>query len=254
MQETVQKGFRLSMADPKILKEGINAISNLIIEANLKIKPEGLELVSMDPANVSMVIFKMGSSAFTEYNVSEVQTMGLNISNLKQILRRLKPDEILSMELQENKLMISAIGKVAKTFNLPLIDLEEKEQKIPDLKFSLRVALHSLSLADAIEDVDVVAESATFAVDSKKFCITAQGEASNANIEFPKGDATSIKLEGDSKITSKYSIEYLRKMINGSRISSIAVIQFSKDYPLKLEFKEKDHELSYILAPRVEDD
>ena len=254
MQEALQKGFKLSMADSKILKEGINAVSELITEANLKIKPQGLELVSMDPANVSMVIFRVNSAAFAEYKVPEEQTIGLNISNLNQLLRRLKADDILSMELKEGMLQIASVGSVAKTFKLPLVDLEEKEQKIPDLKFPLSVTLPSALLIDAVEDADIVAESVSFAAEPQKFCMTAQGDTSNANIEILKGENIRIEIEGDAKITSKYSVEYLKKMVSGAKLSDTAIIQFGKDYPLKLQFKSENVSLAFILAPRVDND
>ena len=136
MQEAIAKGFRLSMADSKCLKDGIDVISGLITEANVNVKPEGLEIVAMDPANVSMVIFRVRNAAFTEYNVHEEQTMGISLSSIKQILKRLKSDDILSLELGENRLNISAIGNLSKSFSLPLIALEKKEQRIPELKFS----------------------------------------------------------------------------------------------------------------------
>jgi hypothetical protein len=44
-------------------------------------------------------------------------------------------------------------------------------------------------------------------------------------------------------------------MIQGGKISSTVQIQFSKDYPLKLEYKELDKiQMVFILAPRIEND
>ena len=44
-------------------------------------------------------------------------------------------------------------------------------------------------------------------------------------------------------------------MINGSKIADEVVINFNKDYPLKLDYKSVDKVLlSFILAPRVEAD
>ena len=44
-------------------------------------------------------------------------------------------------------------------------------------------------------------------------------------------------------------------MISGSKIADEVSISFSKDYPLKLEYKDVDRVLlSFILAPRVEND
>ena len=54
--------MKLTLAEPKYLKDSISIISELVNEASFKITPEAIELVAMDPANVAMVIFKLLSS------------------------------------------------------------------------------------------------------------------------------------------------------------------------------------------------
>ena len=62
-------------------------------------------------------------------------------------------------------------------------------------------------------------------------------------------------MDGSGKIKSKYSIEYLKKMMAGSKLAEEVSIQFNKDYPLKLEYKTVDKVmLSFVLAPRVENE
>jgi len=203
-----------------------------------------------------MVIFKLLSSTFTEYNIESTTEIAINLSNLKQILRRAKPNDMLSMELDaDNKLKIQLKGSSTRTFSLPIIELEEKEQKVPSLNFPVTITTTTDVLNDAVEDVDIVAESVSFMAEPKKFTIQAEGDLSKAHIEISEGENTKITTEGSDKIKSKYSIEYLKKMIAGSKIADNVTIQFNKDYPLKLEFKEVDRILlSFILAPRVEND
>jgi len=121
--------MKLTLAEPKYLKDSISIISELVNEARFKITPNAVELVAMDPANVAMVIFKLLSSCFTEYDVKEDQELAINLGNLKQILRRAKPSDMLTLELLENKLKIQLKGSSTRTFSLPIIELEEKEQK-----------------------------------------------------------------------------------------------------------------------------
>ena len=115
--------MRLTLAEPKYLKESITIISDLVNEASLKITPEAIELVAMDPANVAMVIFKLLSSACTEYSVGEKVEIAINLNNFKQILRRAKGNDILSLELEDNKLKVILKGTSIRTFSLPIIDL-----------------------------------------------------------------------------------------------------------------------------------
>ena len=247
--------MKLTLAEPSYLKESISIISDLVNEARFKITPNAIELVAMDPANVAMVIFKLLSSTFTEYDVKKDVEIGVNLSNLKQILRRSSPKDMLTLELDpDNKLKILLRGATSRTFNLPLIELEEKEQKVPDLKFPVSVNTSSSILNEAIADVDVVGESVTFMAEPKKFTLQAEGDLNQAKIEIKEDETTKVTV-GDEKVKAKYSIEYLKKMINGSKLSDEVLIQFNKDYPLKLEYKRVDKVmLSFILAPRVEND
>ena len=74
-----------------------------------------------------------------------------------------------------------------------------------------------------------------------------------AKIEIKESENTKINTTAPAK--AKYSVEYLKKMINGSKLADTVTIQFNKDYPLKLDYKTVDKlSLSFILAPRVEND
>ena len=232
--------MKLTLAEPKYLKDSIAIISELVSEGRFKITKESIELVAMDPANVAMVIFKLLSSSFTEYNVEKDTEISINLSNLKSILRRTKPTDMITLEMENNRLKI-------------LIDIEEKKKKIPELNFSVSIKTNAEILNDAIEDVDVVGESVMFEADKGKFIISSEGDLSQAKIEMKEGQE--IKINAKDKVKSRYSIEYLKKMIDGSKLADNVDIYFNKDYPLRLDYKTVDKiQLSFILAPRVEND
>ena len=67
--------MRLTLAEPSYLKESISIISDLVNEARFKITPNAIELVAMDPANVAMVVFKLLSSCFVEYDVKKTLSL-----------------------------------------------------------------------------------------------------------------------------------------------------------------------------------
>lgn len=245
--------MKLTLAEPRYLKDSVSIISDLVAEARFKITADSIELVAMDPANVAMVIFKLLSSCFTEYDVKEDTEISINLGNLKQILRRAGINDMLTLELNSNKLKVTLRGATTRTFGLPLIEIEEKEQKIPDLKFPVVITTISSVLSSAVEDADIVAESVRFTVDSQIFSITAEGDLNDARIDIKSDDNTKITAEG--KVTSKYSIEYLKKMTQASKLAEEVSIKFDNDYPLKLEYTSLNKlQLAFILAPRVEND
>jgi len=248
--------MKLALAEPKYFKDSISIISDLVSEAKFKATKDGLELVAMDPANVAMVVFKLLSSSFTEYQITGTEVVSINLNNLKQILRRAKSDDMLSLETTEdNKLKIQLKSNTTRSFSIPTLDFEDKEQRVPDLVFPIAVHTTSEVLQEAIEDVSVVAESVTFLGEKNKLSVKAEGDLSKAFIEIKGDNTTSIKCGGDEKIKAKYSLEYLRKMISGGKLTDNVSIYFNTDYPMKIEYKVTDRLLlSFILAPRVDND
>jgi len=248
--------MKLTLADPTYLKDSVSIISELVNEARFKITPDAIELVAMDPANVAMVIFKLLSSCFTEYDVKSDTELAINLNNLKQILKRAKPSDMLSLEVtSENKLQITLKSNTTRTFNISIIELDEREQKVPDLSFPISIQLQTSILSEAIDDADIVAESVTLSAEKDKMMIAAEGDLSKANIEIKSSDDVKISAETSDKVKAKYSIEYLKKMMAGSKLADSVSIHFNKDYPLKMEYKVVDKVmLAFILAPRVEND
>lgn len=248
--------MKLSLAEPKFFKDSIAIISELVSEARFSIGPNGITLVAMDPANVAMVIFKLLPSMFAEYKLEEQVDVALNLNNLKQILRRVGSGDAVTLELENNaKLKLTIAGKSMRRFSLPIIAADEKEQKTPNLSFPVTVTMPVNVLADAVEDAGIVADSMVLICDGKKVVVSAAGDLNNAEIEITGDEGVDIISEESETVRSRYSIEYLKKMIGGSKLSDTVKIQFKKDYPLKLEYVATDKvQLSFILAPRVEHD
>ena len=248
--------MKLILAEPKYFKDSISIISELVTEAKFKVNSNGLELIAMDPANVAMVIFKMLSSCFTKYEVNEETELSINLNNLKQILKRAKAEDVLTLETTEdNKLKIQMRSNTTRSFSIPTLEIEDKDQKVPELTFPLSVEMSSAQLTESIEDVSVVAESVTFLGEKSQLLVKAEGDLSKALIEIKPDDHTVIKTDSEDKFKAKFSLEYLKKMIAGSKLSDRVYLNFNTDYPLKMEYRIVDRlSLSFILAPRVDND
>lgn len=251
------KGMKLTLAEPKFIKDSISTISELVSEARFQVTKDGLTLVAMDPANVAMVVFKLFSSCFVEYHIKEDVHLAINLANLKNVLKRIGATDLVTLSMTEDasKLVITISGKTTRTFSLPLLDIDEREQKIPNLQFGLKIVLPTEELTAAIEDMSIVSDSLAFSCDGSVLQVTSKGDSTDAMVEIPSGNGVTIEADGEEKLKSRYSIEYLKKMVTAGKISNTVVLQFAKDYPLRLEYFEKDRvQLAFVLAPRVEND
>ena len=144
-------------------------------------------------------------------------------------------------------------GDFERTFYLSLIELNERDQQIPELNFNSKVVTNSKILEDAVEDIGIVADSVSLSLNNEKMSIRGEGNLSHAHVELKASEDTEINTKNE--ILAKYSIEYLKKLIKGGKLSDKVIIQWDTDYPLKLEYNVIDKlALSFILAPRVSED
>ena len=234
--------MKLKLDHPKLFSEIIGIISELVLEVRLRVNKEGMSIIAIDPANVAMVLFKLPSNAFSEFEVEDEEVLGVSLENLKAVLRRIKPGSILVVTREENELRLQIKDKITKEFNLALIDVEGEEKKMPSLEFTAKIEMNGTDFAEAIEDSSVVADSCSFISEPDKFIIKAKGSLNSFKSEFSP----------DENAHSKYSLEYLQKIIKATKITEKVIINFSEDYPLKLDFMTPFIELSFVLAPRVE--
>lgn len=238
----------LKLDHPKLFSEIISIVSELVLEVRLKVNKEGLSLIAIDPANVAMVMFNLPSQAFSEFEVDSEEVLGVSLESLKAVLRRIKTGSVLVIAKQENELVLQIKDKVKREFNLALIEIEGEEKKIPSLEFVSKIEMSSTDFSEAIEDSSVVADSCSFISEPDKFIIKAKGALNSFKSEF-SSDESSITAQTAS---SKYSLEYLQKMTKATKITDKVIINFSSDYPLKLDFVTPFIQLFFILAPRVE--
>ena len=138
--------MKLTLTEPRYLKDSIAIVSELVTEVNIKVTKDCVEIIAIDPANVAMVMFKLLSSAFSEYVVDSDKYLGVNLGNFNQVLRRIKTTDMLTIELDEEKNRLNMIVKGATTrrFNMALLDTGDSEQKLPTLNYEIKVETNNL--------------------------------------------------------------------------------------------------------------
>ncbi|MCK5040346.1 MAG: hypothetical protein KAR87_05245 [Candidatus Aenigmarchaeota archaeon] len=244
-----------------VFKDAIGAISELIDEGKLRFEKDGLKIKETDPTMISMVSFDFKKDNFEKYEIEENAEIAVSISQFNQVLRRLNADNKLQMEYKKEKNTIDLIilgGANVKKFSLPVLELENK--KIPDinLDFEISVEMNKKILGEVILDASVVGETLVFAADKDKLSFFSEEDMNRVEMDLDKKneDVFSFDYTSDmEKLKSKYSLEYLKKMEKGGKLSDVVKLEFGNDYPMKMSFTDKDKKvlISYVLAPRVED-
>lgn len=240
----------IKLDNPKVLADSITLLSELVLEVKAKITKEGFEITAIDPANVALVSLKIPAKAFSQFEIEKDEELGINLEDLKQVLRRTSSGPLI-IERQDNNLKFKARDKFKKAFSLALIDINAEEKKVPKLDFSTKIELDSRSFAESISDASIVSDSCSFIALENLFVIEAKGTLNSAKTEFTSDEA---KIQARDKTKAKYSIDYLLKFAKASKLADNIVINFSDNYPARFDFNSQNLNLSFVLAPRVEEE
>jgi proliferating cell nuclear antigen len=238
----------VKLDNPQLLSKIIEIISELVLEVKIKVNEFGMSVVAIDPANVAMVEFKLPKSAFSQFEAGH-EVLGINLDNLKRILKRCGPGSALILDKKDNVLNIQIQDRIKRNFTISLIEIDTEEKEMPTLEYAAEIEMNSADLIDSIEDCSIMGDACSFVVDSGKFIIEAKG-LNSARSEF-SGDEAKINAE---ECKSRYSLEYLQKFVKGGKLVNKTILKFSNDHPLRMEFKTDYMALNFILAPRVETD
>ena len=238
--------------DASMFRDAMKSVSGLVDEMVIHITKDKMDITSMDPANIAMVVFSMPSSSAIEWEASitekePVEKVCIKLTDLNKVLKRIAKEDVLNIETIDNQLNVGISGY--KDFTIPLLEIEEKkEQKLPDLTHKAKINLPTSKIADAIEDCGIAGEAIVFEVEEEKLVLSANDELRKAAVTL-QGEDVQIVSEGEQK--AKFALEYLRKIVLPKTSKSVEVC-LNTDYPLMLKYNAKGYKITFLLAPRVE--
>lgn len=239
--------MHLKLDDPKLFATIIGIISDLVSEVRLKVTKEGMGLVAIDPASVAMTYFHIPAELFSRFEIDKEEILGVNLSNLSAVLKRCGLGSSLSIEKNEGMLHLGIHDRIKRDFTLALISVEGEDRNLPDWEFKSVIKMDAQTFVDVIEDCRIVSDACTFYAEQNKFVIEAKG-LNSSRAEFSSDE---VEIYADTS-SARFSLEYLAKFIKGAKIASRVEINFSDNHPMRINFPSGKVMLSFVLAPRVE--
>lgn len=249
--------FHAALSDVTLFRGALEAIAELISEGVFHATADGISFTATDPTMVTLIDFKFSAKAFDDYKIDGKQDIAVNLDNTLSILKRAKAGDKVTLEMEKggNRLAVTLRGASTRRFTIPILDIEETKPPEMKLDFPAVIEVRSDILADGIEDAGIITDTVVLAADANAFKMIAEGDLSKVELDLEKGASEALlKILSKGAAKSKFSLDYLKKIVRGAKLGGSAKIELGTDYPVRISFKAPNKaELSYVLAPRVED-
>lgn len=93
--------FEAKISDATNFKKLIDAIKDLVKNANIDVSPQGMSIQAMDSSHVALVSLNMKQNGFDNYRCDKSLTLGLSIENIAKILKCAGNEDVITLSCDD---------------------------------------------------------------------------------------------------------------------------------------------------------
>ncbi|KAK9914803.1 hypothetical protein WJX75_000765 [Coccomyxa subellipsoidea] len=257
--------FEARLDQAVLLKKLLEAMKDLVNDANFECSPSALSLQAMDTSHVALVAMQLRSDGFAHFRCDRNLSMGMNLNNMSKCLKCAANDDIITLKAEDTGdsltfLFESANQERHSDFELKLMDIDSEQLGIPDTEYSATVKMPSGEFQRIAKDLGTIGDTVLMSVTKDGIKFSSSGDIGSANITVRQNtnvkdqeDATVIDLQ--EPVSLSFALKYINSFAKATPLSPQVILRLSKDLPLVVEYRIQDMgHLSFYLAPKVDDE
>ncbi|XP_020591927.1 proliferating cell nuclear antigen [Phalaenopsis equestris] len=257
--------LELRLVQGSLLKKVIEAIKDLVTDANFDCSATGFSLQAMDSSHVALVALLLRSEGFEHYRCDRNISMGMNLNNMSKMLKCAGNDDIITIKGDDGSDTVTFMFESPKQdkisdFEMKLMDIDSEHLGIPEAEYHAIVKMPSSEFARICKDLSSIGDTVVISVTKEGVKFSTRGDIGTANIVCRQNktvdkpeEATIIEMNEPVSLT--FALRYLNSFTKATSLSEAVTMSLSSELPLVIEYKIAD--MGYIrfyLAPKIEDD
>jgi len=177
--------FEAQVAQGIMWKKIVDAVKELVQEANFQTTPSGVGIQAMDSAHVALVSLSLRCGGFSVYSCERNAMLGINLQQLGKILKATENTDVITLRHVDDSDVLSIISEAQdkskqSEFQLKLMEIDSESMSIPDMDYSTTITFSSADFAKICKDMAIFGETVTIQV-------TREGVKFSAASDFGEG-------------------------------------------------------------------
>ncbi|XP_028399755.1 proliferating cell nuclear antigen-like [Dendronephthya gigantea] len=257
--------FEARLVQGSLLKKVLDAIKDLVTEANWDCSNNGMSMQAMDSAHVSLCFIDLNADGFDPFRCDRNLTLGLNIGNLSKIMKCASNDDVVTIRAEDNADAVNLIfespnqEKVSE-YSMKLMDIDAETLGIPETEYSSIVKMPSAELQRICRDLSQIGDSVTITCTKEGVTFSCSGDLGSGKINLKQNssidnedDQVSIELHEACSLT--FASRYLNFFTKATPLSTTVTLSLKAEVPLVVEYKVGDiGSIKFYLAPKIDDE
>lgn len=254
------------MDKSKVLKGAVDAIKDLVTDANFDCSSVGMQMQAMDSNHVSLVSLLLRKDGFSDYRCDRNISLGINLESLAKVMKCSGADDSVNVTASDQGDTASFLFESEKTqraseFELKLMDIDSEHLDIPDTEFQCTIEMSSAEFQRICRDMSVIGDTITISASKEGVSFSVNGDMGSGQVSLknkPTADGDekdNIVINLESEVSLTFALRYLTLFSKASSLSEKVVLSMSEDVPLSVEYKIDDvGYIRYYLAPKIEEE
>ncbi|CAK9323820.1 unnamed protein product [Citrullus colocynthis] len=255
--------FRLVQGS--LLKKVLEAMKDLVNDANFDCSSTGFSLQAMDSSHVALVSLLLRSEGFEHYRCDRSISMGMNLNNMAKMLRCAGNDDIVTLKADDGGDCVTFMfenpsqDKIAD-FEMKLMDIDSEHLGIPDAEYQSIVRMPAAEFARICKDLSSIGDTVLISVSKEGVQFSTRGDIGTANIVCRRNTTVdkpeeAVIIEMEEPVSLTFALRYLNSFTKATPLANQVTISMSSDLPVVVEYRIEDiGYIRYYLAPKIEEE
>jgi proliferating cell nuclear antigen len=227
------------------------ALKDILLETNISFQPDGIRIVNMDKSHTILVHLYLAASNFEFYECKKDKIIiGVNMFHLFKLINSIDNDDTLTIYIENNDYYDGIVSYLAlkfengdikqcKTQKLKLIEPEQDELEVPDVKFSSIINLPSADFQKIIRDLSCISDKLEIKSVGSELIFKCQGQFASAEIHRAEADESMkfiLKQDSSKVIQGEFSLKNLGYFIKCTNLCPQIEVYLENDLPLVVKY------------------
>jgi len=243
----------------------MTALKDILLETNITFKKDGIRIINMDKSHTILAHLFLDANKFEHYYCKHDKIIvGVNMFHLFKLINSIDNDDTLTIEIDENEYtdgIVDHLGlkfengdiKQVKEQKLKLIEPDEEELELPDVKFSSIINLPSSDFQKIIRDLSNISERLEIKSVDDELIFECSGSWAVAKITRSECDGNmefTQKPDNTKVIQGEFSLKNLGYFIKCTNLCNSIEMYLENDLPLIVRYAVASlGEIKLCLAP-----
>ena len=231
----------------------MTALKDILLDTNIVFTKDGIKIINMDKTHTILVHLNLKSENFEFYQCNyEKIIIAVNMIHLFKLINSIDNDDTLTIYIEKddyNDGVVSELGlkfengdiKQSKIQKLKLIEPDEEELELPDIKYSSVINMPSCDFQKIIRDLANISEKLEIKSVGDELIFKCCGQYAKAEIRRSETSANNSmqflqKQNPDDIIQGEFSLKNLVYFIKCTNLCSQIEIFLKNNKPLIVKY------------------